>query len=94
MQSLTWLNDLIVDAMKLAVVLALAFGATFAGRLLQACLDIGVAIHRALFPDAAPSPWPGMALFFFLLMGAPVLAVIWGFATGRLPVDPCGPSCH
>lgn len=27
----------------------------------------------------------GLALFLFLVVGVPVLAVLWGYATGRLP---------
>jgi hypothetical protein len=59
-----------------AVLVALAFGATFAMWLLDACVIL-----------AKGHQFRGGALFLFLLVGVPAIAVIWGFATGRLPVN-------
>jgi hypothetical protein len=59
--------------MEWVVLVALAFGATFAMWVLDACVI------------ATKSQWLGGALFMFLLLGLPILAVLWGFATGRLP---------
>lgn len=56
---------------------------------LHACLAL---THRLLplvwprrYAHAPPSGRAGVALFFFLIVGVPILAVCWGYATGRLP---------
>lgn len=56
---------------------------------LQACLSL---THRLLpwalprrYAARPPSALAGVALFFFLIVGLPILAVLWGYATGRLP---------
>jgi hypothetical protein len=77
MQWVTWLNDLIHDAMAWAVMVALAFGATFAVWILDACIQITGRVSR--------HPFAGLFLFLFVMIGLPVLAVTWGYATGQLP---------
>jgi len=69
---------------------ALAFGATFAAWTLEACTDIATIVCRRLWPKMLPGDiaMVGGAIFMFLMVGLPVLAVLWGFATGRLPGKP------
>ena len=74
--------------MEWAVLVALAFGATFAMAILDACGTIAAAICRKLWPATPPHPFLGGILFLFLLIGLPILAVTGGYATGRLPATP------
>lgn len=75
-----WVSGLIEHA----VLIALALGATSAVWLLQGC----ILATRKLQKPSRPDPFQGGALFLFLLLGVPILAVAWGFATGRLPAAP------
>lgn len=68
------------DFMAWAVMVALAFGATFAVWILDACIDIAGQVSR--------HPLAGLAMFLFLMLGIPILTVGWGFASGRLPIAP------
>jgi hypothetical protein len=92
MEWVTWLNDLIVDVVIWSLTVALAFGATLAAWLLQACTHLGQWIGGKLnsVRPAWPRPDPvllGGAIFLFVMIGLPILAVLWGYTTGRLPAN-------
>jgi hypothetical protein len=57
--------------------------------LLQACLALTSRLLPSMFPRRyarrPPSGLAGVALFFFVVVGVPSLAVLWGYLTGRLP---------
>lgn len=72
------------EVMQWAVLVALACGATFSVWFLEACMTVAAEISRKLLRKPA-DPFLGAVLFLFVLIGLPVLAVLWGFATGRLP---------
>jgi hypothetical protein len=63
--------------MDWALMVALAFGAAFAVWILDACVIL-----------ARGNQFLGGALFMLLMLGLPIVAVIWGFATGALPYRP------
>lgn len=72
------------------LMIALAFGAPFAMWILDACVDIAAIVCRRFWPRMRPRDisYVGGAFFMFLMLGVPIIAVAWGFATGRLPVKP------
>ena len=57
--------------------------------LLETCIRFANWASLRLAPrryrQRAPNGLAGVALFFFLVVGVPILAVLWGYATGRLP---------
>lgn len=77
---MAWLQDIAYAFMEWAVLIALALGATLAVWILDACVHVAGRVSR--------NPLGGLFLFLFLMVGVPILAVIWGFANGRLPVVP------
>ena len=76
------------ELLEWVLLVALAFGATFAMWLLEACTGLAAIICRPFRTHPRDVSYVGGALFMFLMLGVPVLAVAWGFATGRLPVKP------
>ena len=61
---------------------------------LEACLWLAARLTRQSRDSPVYPGWRerelsrgvlGMVLFFALVVGVPVLAVLWGYATGRLP---------
>lgn len=60
--------------------------------LLHACIAVAGLVCRRCFPHRYPPPVGEVALFLFfgLVIGGPIAAVIWGYATGMLPA----PSPH
>ena len=75
------------EFMQWAVLVALACGATFAVWILDACLVISGVIARKLLPNRATDVVLGVAVFLAVMLGAPALIVLWGFASGRLPIS-------
>jgi hypothetical protein len=79
-----------VAFMEWVMMICFALGATFAAWTLQACIDVVEIVSDWL--GLKLYPWQichlGGALFLFLLIGLPVIAVAVGFATGQLPVKP------
>jgi hypothetical protein len=76
--------------MEWVILVALAFGATFAVWILDACVDIAAIVCRRVWPRMRPRDiaYIGGGLYMFLMLGVPIIAVAWGFATGQLPVNP------
>ena len=76
------------DLVERVLMLALAFGAIFTVWMLDACMDVAAIICRRFRMHPRDVSYIGGALFMFLMFGVPVLAVAWGFVTGRLPAAP------
>lgn len=74
-----------------------AIGTVLSGMLVTllffGCLWIGTKLGgrsregswRSLDDTRRPGAGLGVLLFFFLMVGVPLLIVLWGYATGRLP---------
>lgn len=81
--------DWLLGAGALVLMVAFAFKAEAMVKVLGACLALARWLDRRGSAQQGWGPpraelW-GMALFFFLLVGVPILVVVWGYATGRLP---------
>lgn len=70
---------------ELAVLVALALGATFAKWLLDALITLSDDLRR-IFPRLTRSPALPALLFMGVMVGIPAIMVAWAFATGRLPI--------
>jgi len=70
--------------------LCFALGAVFAVWTLEACTDVATIVCRRINPKMRPNDiaMVGGALYLGLMIGLPVIAVMVGFITGRLPVKP------
>jgi hypothetical protein len=84
--------DWLLGLGALVLMAALAFGEYTMAFILQGCLGLARKLGWRL-PAESPG-WQrrrtsadlrGVALLFFLMVGVPVLVVLCGYATGRLP---------
>ena len=80
----------LVEFLEWLMMLCLALGSVFAAWTLDACCDVAKIVCRRFWPRMRPREIAhiGGAIYLFLMLGLPVIAVVWGFATGRLPVKP------
>jgi hypothetical protein len=76
----------VTDFIEWILLVVLFFGATFAARMLEACTHVAANVCRRFWPQMGPRAIShlGGALFLCLMLGVPILAVLWGFAHERI----------